>query len=99
MEEILMSSRILKRAAGLGALLVILSTIVCAQTAQVEGTVKVKAEDGSLKPVAGALIDMYRTDIKGHWDVKTDKSGHYIRLGMPLQGTYTFVVSGPGIQP
>jgi hypothetical protein len=94
-----MFKSILKRAASLGALLIILATIVSAQTAQVEGTVKVKAEDGTLKPVAGALIDIYRLDVKGHWDMKTDKTGHFIRLGMPLQGTYLFVASGPGIQP
>src|SRR5215211_5461877 len=94
-----MFKSILKRAASLSALLIILATIVSAQTAQVEGTVKVKAEDGTLKPVAGALIDIYRLDVKGHWDMKTDKTGHFIRLGMPLQGTYLFVASGPGIQP
>jgi tetratricopeptide (TPR) repeat protein len=93
-----MFSTILKRTASLGALLVILATVVSAQTSQVEGNVKVKAADGTLKPVAGALIDIYRLDVKGHWDVKTDKSGHFVRLGMPLQGTYLFVASGPGIQ-
>ena len=94
-----MFSTILKRAAALSAFLVIFATIAGAQTSQVEGDVKLKAEDGSLKPVVGALIDIYRLDVKGHWDVKTDKSGHYVRLGMPLQGTYLFVASGPGIQP
>src|ERR1051325_6549366 len=94
-----MIGTILKRTACLGALLVILATLVSAQTSQVEGTVKIKAADGTLKPAAGALIDIYRTDVKGHWDVKTDKSGHYVRLGMPLQGVYLFVVSGPGMQP
>jgi tetratricopeptide (TPR) repeat protein len=94
-----MFSTILKRAACLSAFLVILATIVSAQTAQVEGNVKVKAADGTLKPVAGALIDIYRIDVKGHWDVKTDKSGHFIRLGMPIQGTYLFVASGAGMQP
>jgi tetratricopeptide (TPR) repeat protein len=94
-----MFSRILKRAAGLGALLIILATIVSAQTSQVEGNIKVKSEDGTLKPVAGALVDIYRLDVKGHWDVKTDKTGHFIRLGLPIQGTYLFVASGPGMQP
>jgi len=94
-----MFSTILKRTAGFSALLIILATIVSAQTSQVEGNVKVKAADGTMKPVAGALIDIYRIDVKGHWDVKTDKSGHFVRLGMPLQGTYLFVASGPGMQP
>lgn len=94
-----MLTTILKRIACLSALLIVSAAIVSAQTSQVEGNVKVKAADGTLKPVVGALIDIYRLDVKGHWDVKTDKSGHFVRLGMPLQGTYLFVASGPGIQP
>jgi tetratricopeptide (TPR) repeat protein len=94
-----MISKILRRAAGLSVFLAALSISAFAQTGPIEGTVKVKAEDGTLKPVAGALIDIYRTDIKGHWEVKTDKAGHYIRLGMPLVGSYIVVASGPGIQP
>lgn len=86
------------RGAGLAAALALLSTLVFAQSAQVEGTVKVKA-DGSLKPAAGVLIDIYRLDIKGHYDVKTDKNGHFVRLGLPVQGTFLFVASGPGAQP
>jgi|HubBroStandDraft_6_1064221.scaffolds.fasta_scaffold223330_1 tetratricopeptide (TPR) repeat protein len=64
----------------------------------IEGTVKLKTKDG-LKPVPGALVDIYRTDIRGHWDVKTDKNGHYIRLGMQIVGAYLVVVSGPGLTP
>jgi len=86
-------------AACLAIAIIFLPVIVSAQTGAVEGTVKVKAEDGSKKPVAGALIDIYRMDIKGHWDVKTDKSGHYVRLGIPLTGDYIFVASGPGMTP
>lgn len=86
-------------AGWLGIAIIFLASVVSAQTGTVEGTVKVKAEDGSTKPVAGALVDIYRTDIKGHWDVKTDKSGHYVRLGIPLTGDYIFVASGPGMTP
>jgi tetratricopeptide (TPR) repeat protein len=89
----------LLRSAGLAAVLAFLSTLVLAQTAQVEGTVKLKGADGSLKPAVGVLIDIYRIDIKGHYDIKTDKNGHFVRLGLPLQGTYLFVFSGPGAMP
>ena len=89
----------LVRAAGLAAAFVLLSTVVLAQTSQVEGTVKLKGADGSLKPAPGVLIDIYRIDIKGHYDVKTDKNGHFVRLGLPIQGTYLFVFSGPGASP
>ena len=89
----------LPRAAGLAAALAVLSAVVFAQSGQVEGTVKLKQADGSLKPAAGVMIDIYRRDIKSHYDVKTDKNGHFVRLGIPLQGTYLFVFSGPGATP
>jgi tetratricopeptide (TPR) repeat protein len=82
-----------------GVFVLVLTSASLAQTTQIEGTVKLKDKDGTLKPVEGAIIDIYRTDIKGRWDVKTDKKGRYIRLGMPVQGTFLVVVSGPGIQP
>ena len=94
-----MFSKILRRAAGLGACLVILSAIALAQTTQIEGTVRMAAEGGGMKTVPNALIDIYRMDIKGKWDVKTDSKGHYVRLGMPVAGTFLLVVSGPGIEP
>ncbi len=89
----------LLRAAGLAAVAAFLSAMVFAQTGQVEGTVKLKQADGSTKLAAGVLIDIYRRDIKGHYDVKTDKNGHFVRLGLPLQGTYLFVFSCPGAMP
>ena len=54
-----------------------------AQTAVMEGNVK--GEDG--KPVQGALIKIIRTDIKGNYQVKTDKKGHFLYAGLPL-GTF-----------
>jgi len=94
-----MSRQSLLRTVGIFAVAVLLSTSVFAQAGQVEGTVKIKAADGSIKPAAGIQVDIYRLDIKGHFDVKTDKNGHYVRLGLPLQGTFLFVFSGPGATP
>jgi tetratricopeptide (TPR) repeat protein len=51
-----------------------------AQTAVMEGNVK--GEDG--KPVQGAVIKITRTDIKGNYQVKTDKKGHFLYAGLPL---------------
>jgi len=51
-----------------------------AQTAVMEGNVK--GEDG--KPVQGAVIKINRTDIKGNYQVKTDKKGHFLYAGLPL---------------
>ncbi|HKQ03636.1 MAG TPA: tetratricopeptide repeat protein [Blastocatellia bacterium] len=89
----------LKRTALLAALTMLLALAASAQTAQIEGTIKLKAADGSAKPLPGAQVDIYRTDIKGSYPVKADKNGRYIRLGIPVQGTYIFVVSGPGAAP
>jgi len=86
------------RATGLAVVLFLVSSAVTAQTGQVEGTLRLKSDDNK-KYVAGALVDIYRTDIKGHWSVKTDKNGHFIILGLPLGGTYLFVVSGPDAAP
>jgi len=91
----------LRMAVKCAALAVFLSGMAFGQAGmtQIEGTVKIKSPDGKLTPVPGALVDIYRTDIKGHWDVKTDKSGHYIRLGMSYVGDYVIIASGPGMQP
>jgi tetratricopeptide (TPR) repeat protein len=94
-----MFSTFLKKAAALAALLMLLALAATAQTTQIEGNVKLKAADGSMKPVANALIDIYRKDVAGHYNVKTDKAGHFIRLGIPVQGTFLFVVSAPECQP
>ena len=51
-----------------------------AQTSSIEGDVK--AADGS--PLKGGLIKIEREDIKGHYQVKTDKKGHYFYGGLPL---------------
>jgi len=93
MEEIMFRKRFSK-AVGLAAAIIFLSTLALAQMGQVEGTVRLGG-----KPVPGAQIDIYRTDVRGHWDTKTDKNGHYIHLGLPLAGTFIFIVSGPGITP
>jgi tetratricopeptide (TPR) repeat protein len=92
-----MLNRFLKSAVGL-CVLCIMFSVAFAQSGQLEGTVKLRGNDGSLKPVVGAMVDIWRTDIKGHWEVKTDKSGHFVYLGLPLQGTFLVVASGPGMQ-
>ncbi len=53
----------------------------------------VKGEDGA--PLKGALVKIDREDIKGHYQVKTDKKGHYFYGGLPL-GTYKIVLEVNG---
>src|SRR5579883_2229975 len=62
-----------------------------AQVTSIEGDVK--GADG--QPLKAAVINIERTDIKGHYTVKTDKKGHYIYTGLPI-GTYnvSLVVDG-----
>src|SRR5437764_967001 len=73
--------------------------VASAQTTQVEGIVKLKQADGKEVPIAGASVDIYRTDIKQEFHIKTDKKGHYLHAGLPFVGQYTIVVSAPGAQP
>lgn len=67
------------------------SVVSWAQTAAFEGTVK--GPDG--KPVVGAVMKIERQDVKGNYQVKTDKKGHYFYGGLPL-GAYkiTAMVDG-----
>jgi tetratricopeptide (TPR) repeat protein len=62
------------------------------QTSTIEGTVK----DENGKPVQNAVVNIERTDINGHYPVKTDKKGHYGHYGLPAVGTFdvTVVVDG-----
>lgn len=62
-----------------------------AQVSAMEGLVK--GEDG--KPIQNAMIHIVRSDIKGKYDVKTDKKGHYGHYGLPL-GTYDVSVEVDG---
>jgi Tfp pilus assembly protein PilF len=54
-----------------------------AQVSGIEGIVK----DPDGKPIVGAVIKIERQDIKGNYQVKTDKKGHYGHYGLPL-GSY-----------
>lgn len=76
-----------------------LAAAAAAQTVALGGKVFLKQADGTQSPLPGAVIKIYRTDIKSEWEVKTDKNGHFIYAGLPFIGTYTFVVSGPGARP
>jgi tetratricopeptide (TPR) repeat protein len=62
-----------------------------AQVSGLEGTVK----DPDGKPIAGAIVHIDRLDIKGNYNVKTDKKGHYGHYGLPL-GDYKVSVEVEG---
>jgi tetratricopeptide (TPR) repeat protein len=70
------------------------------QTAPVNGTVELQKADGSREPVAGALIEVYRTDIKaGFPSAKTNKKGEFSFAGMMFGATFVFSVSAPNCAP
>jgi len=84
----------------LGAGLLMLSAVIAsAQTGELRGHVKLKQADGTSAPVAGAQIDVFRTDVNGKYDTKTDKRGFFVFAGLPYVGNYIIAVSASGAQP
>ncbi|MBI4463580.1 MAG: tetratricopeptide repeat protein [Acidobacteria bacterium] len=65
-----------------------------AQFGKLQGTAK--GEDG--KPLVNAVISIDREDIKGHFEVKTDKNGNFFHGGLPL-GRYTISLLRNGGNP
>lgn len=82
-------------------LCLVASTAAFAQTAPVRGEVIMQKADGTKVPVAGALVEAFRTDIdRGKMpDAKTNKRGEFMFVGFPLGQRYMLVISGPGISP
>lgn len=75
-------------------------TAVFAQYAPVSGTVELQKADGTREPVPGALIEVYRVDIKaGFPSAKTGKKGEFSFAGLQFGATYLFSVSAPGCSP
>lgn len=81
------------------ALLLFGAMAASAQVGQLRGSVKLTAADGTTAPVAGAIIDVYRTDISSDFHAKTDKKGEWVFAGLPLVGDYVVAVSAPGAAP
>lgn len=82
------------------ALIVIGGSVIFAQTAPVGGKVELQKADGTKVPVAGALVEVYRVDIKSTMPSdKTDKKGYFSFAGLPLGATFVLSVSAPGAKP
>jgi hypothetical protein len=67
----------------------------------ITGTVQVRMPDGSINPVGQAIVDVYRVDLPGDlssFQMKTDRSGRFMRVGVPGRGTFVIVASAPGMQ-
>jgi tetratricopeptide (TPR) repeat protein len=87
------------RAFAVAVTLAVLSVAASAQVAQLTGKVTLKQADGTEVPVPNAVVDIFRTDISGKWQVKTNNKGEYIHAGLPFIGTFTIAVSAPNAQP
>lgn len=85
----------------LTAALVLLSGAIgaCAQTAELRGHVVIKQADGKTERVPNAQIDVYRTDLTGKYNTKTDKRGNFVFAGLPFVGVYTLAASAPNAEP
>src|SRR5262249_33098987 len=81
------------------ALLLVGFGVARSQTAPLRGKVVMAQADGTTAPVVGAIIDVFRTDISGKWQTKTDKGGSFVFAGLPLGGTYIVAVSAPNARP
>jgi hypothetical protein len=82
------------------ALILVGGSAAFAQYAPISGRVELKKADGTTAPVAGALIEVYRVDIKGTApSAKTDKKGVFNFAGLQLGATYVLSVSAPGAKP
>jgi len=73
------------------AVLLFAGSIARAQVTSMEGDVK--DENGA--GIKGAVVKITRTDMKGNYQVKTDKKGHYYYGGLPM-GTYRVSVEVDG---
>ncbi|HEV7395361.1 MAG TPA: carboxypeptidase regulatory-like domain-containing protein [Pyrinomonadaceae bacterium] len=80
-------------------LLMISAIVANAQTGELRGHVKLKQADGTSVPLVGAVIDVFRRDLTGKYETKTDKRGSFVFAGLPYVGTYLLGISGPGAQP
>lgn len=94
-----MRIKFLFRAFTAALILAVSSVAAYAQVASLSGKVLMRQPDGTETPVQNAQVDIYRTDIKGEWRLKTDKKGVYQHAGLPFVGTYTIIVSAPGARP
>ena len=69
------------------------------QMGPVGGVVLVQ-KGGATEPVAGALIEVYRVDVKsGFPSTKTNKKGEFYFAGMPFGAEYVFAVSAANCAP
>lgn len=89
----------LVRVACLVVAMLLLHAAATAQTGQLRGRVLFKNSDGTTAPVAEAMIDVFRMDLRGEFHTKTRSDGEFAFAGLPLPGTYLIAASSPNADP
>ena len=77
---------------SLTVMMLLFTGVASAQLSRIRG--RVVGEDG--KPLQNAVIKIERTDMKGSYNVKTNKKGEYLHAGIPFSGTYNVVLTVNG---
>jgi tetratricopeptide (TPR) repeat protein len=76
------------------------ATFAAAQTAPITGKVVLKKADNTTVPVEGALVEVFRIDVKATLPSdKTNKKGEFGFAGLPLGARFVLSVSAPGAKP
>jgi len=79
---------------GLAVLLAVNIASFSQTGAPVSGRVEMQKADGTHEPVAGALIEAYRTDVKGSLpSSKTNKKGEFNFVSFPFGAEFGLIVS------
>jgi len=73
--------------------------IASAQSGELRGHVTMSQADGTKVPAVDVIIDVFRTDLSGKYNTKTNKKGEFVFAGLPYSGTYTVAASLPGARP
>jgi tetratricopeptide (TPR) repeat protein len=70
-----------------------------AQTGELRGHVVITQADGTTVPASDVAIDVFRTDVSGKYNTKTNKKGEFVFAGLPYTGTYIIAGSHPTANP
>lgn len=94
-----MSRRYLFSVLASAALIFSTAILAHAQMGQLRGKAVLKNADGTTRPIGDVSIVVYRVDLPGRYENKSDKRGVFVFAGLPFVGTYIITASAPGAEP
>jgi tetratricopeptide (TPR) repeat protein len=94
-----MFSRYMRLSIAAFSLLFATSLVAMAQSGELRGHALIAQADGQKVPASEAAVDVYRTDLPGKYNTKTNKKGEFVFAGLPYVGDYLVIVSHPSAQP